>query len=81
MLHDPGAWGAYPEPVREWLELQRDRSELPGPDGLLVEIFPRQRRWYLVAYTFEGRNAHQTLGILLTKRMERAGAAPLRRRF
>jgi ATP-dependent Lhr-like helicase len=77
MLHDPGAWGAYPEPVREWLELQRDRSELPGPDGLLVEIFPRQGRWYLVAYTFEGRNAHQTLGMLLTKRMERAGAAPL----
>jgi ATP-dependent Lhr-like helicase len=77
MLHDPSAWHAYPEPVREWLELQRDRSELPGPDGLLVEIFPRQGRWYLVAYTFEGRNAHQTLGMLLTKRMERAGAAPL----
>jgi ATP-dependent Lhr-like helicase len=77
MLHDPSAWHAYPEPVREWLELQRDRSELPGPDGLLVEIFPRQGRWYLVAYTFEGRNAHQTLGMLLTKRMERAGTAPL----
>jgi ATP-dependent Lhr-like helicase len=40
-------------------------------------VFPRQGRWYLVAYTFEGRNAHQTLGMLLTKRMERAGAAPL----
>jgi ATP-dependent Lhr-like helicase len=77
MLHDPSAWHAYPEPVREWLELQRDFSELPGPDGLLVEVFPRQGRWYLVAYTFEGRNAHQTLGMLLTKRMERAGAAPL----
>ena len=77
MLHDPSAWHAYPEPVREWLELQRDVSELPGPEGLLVEVFPRQGRWYLVAYTFEGRNAHQTLGMLLTKRMERAGAAPL----
>jgi ATP-dependent Lhr-like helicase len=77
MLHDPEAWHAYPEPVREWLELQRERSELPGPEGLLVEIFPRDGRWYLVAYTFEGRNAHQTLGMLLTKRMERAGAAPL----
>jgi len=77
MLHDPAAWGAYPEPVREWLELQRDRSELPGPEGLLVEVFPRQGRWYLVAYTFEGRNAHQTLGMLLTRRMERAGTAPL----
>jgi ATP-dependent Lhr-like helicase len=77
MLHDPAAWGAYPEPVREWLELQRERSELPGPEGLLVEVFPRQGRWYLVAYTFEGRNAHQTLGMLLTRRLERAGAAPL----
>jgi ATP-dependent Lhr-like helicase len=77
MLHDPASWPAYPEPVREWLELQRDRSELPGPDGLLIEVFPRQGRWYLVAYTFEGRNAHQTLGMLLTKRMERAGTAPL----
>jgi len=77
MLHNPSAWHAYPEPVREWLELQRDRSELPGPEGLLVEVFPRQGRWYVVAYTFEGRNAHQTLGMLLTKRMERAGTAPL----
>jgi ATP-dependent Lhr-like helicase len=77
MLHDPAAWSAYPEPVREWLELQQDRSDLPGPDDLLVEIFPRQGRWYMVAYAFEGRNAHQTLGMLLTKRMERAGTAPL----
>jgi ATP-dependent Lhr-like helicase len=77
MLHDPAAWGTYPEPVREWLELQRDRSDLPGPDDLLVEIFPRDGRWYMVAYAFEGRNAHQTLGMLLTRRMERAGAAPL----
>jgi ATP-dependent Lhr-like helicase len=77
MLHDPTQWHAYPEPVREWLELQRDRSELPGPDTLLVEIFPRDGRWYMVAYAFEGRNAHQTLGMLLTRRMERAGAAPL----
>jgi ATP-dependent Lhr-like helicase len=77
MLHDPAQWGALPQPVREWLALQRARSELPGPDDLLVETFPRNGRWYLVAYTFEGRNAHQTLGLLLTRRMERAGAAPL----
>jgi ATP-dependent Lhr-like helicase len=77
MLHNPSGWAAYPEPVREWLELQLDRSELPGPDDLLVEIFPRDGRWYMVAYAFEGRNAHQTLGMLLTRRMERAGAAPL----
>ncbi|MBN8909636.1 MAG: DNA ligase-associated DEXH box helicase, partial [Rhodospirillales bacterium] len=44
---------------------------------LLVETFPRGDRWYLVAYCFEGRNAHQTLGMLLTRRMQRAGMAPL----
>ena len=55
---------------------------LPRPDGLLVETFPRGgQRHFLVAYCFEGRNAHQTLGMLLTRRMERAGprAARLRR--
>jgi ATP-dependent Lhr-like helicase len=77
MLHDPATWSHYPEQVREWLELQRERSELPGKDDLLVEIFPRNGRWFLVAYCFEGRNAHQTLGMLLTRRMERFGCNPL----
>ncbi len=77
MLHDPATWTHYPEPVREWLQLQEQRSELPGEDDLLVEIFPRNGRWYLVAYCFEGRNAHQTLGMLLTRRMERFGYGPM----
>ncbi len=73
----PGELGAFPEQVRDWLALQQQRSTLPGPDDLLVEVFPRNGRWYTVAYCFEGRNAHQTLGMLLTRRMERAGTAPL----
>ena len=77
MLHDPASWRAFPEQVREWLALQQERSTLPGQDDLLVEVFPRNGRWYTVAYCFEGRNAHQTLGMLLTRRMERAGNAPL----
>ncbi len=77
MLHDPESWHAFPEQVRDWLALQQERSTLPGPDDLLVEVFPRNGRWYTVAYCFEGRNAHQTLGMLLTRRMERAGAGPL----
>jgi len=77
MLHDPETWKTLPDQVREWLDMQQVRSELPGPDGLLVEIFPREGRWYLVAYAFEGRNAHQTLGMLLTRRMQRFGYAPL----
>ncbi|WP_158747195.1 ligase-associated DNA damage response DEXH box helicase [Acidisphaera sp. L21] len=77
MLHDPASWSVFPGQVRDWLALQQERSTLPGPDDLLVEVFPRNGRWYTVAYCFEGRNAHQTLGMLLTRRMERAGLAPL----
>ncbi|CAH2599201.1 Ligase-associated DNA damage response DEXH box helicase [Rhodovastum atsumiense] len=77
LLQDPSGWAAFPAPVREWLALQKARSRLPGRDDLLVETFPRGDRWYLVAYCFEGRNAHQTLGMLLTRRMQRFGFAPL----
>ena len=34
-------------------------------------------RHYMVAYSFEGWNAHQSLGMLITKRMENAGLKPL----
>ncbi len=77
LFADPARWAVFPEPVRDWLRLQRSASRLPGAQGLLVETFPRAGRWYLVAYSFEGRNAHQTLGMLLTRRMARAGFAPL----
>ena len=77
ILHDPKAWRALPEPVQEWLRLQQVQSEIPPRDGLLVETFPRGNRWFMVAYCFEGRLAHQTLGMLVTKRMERLGMGPL----
>jgi len=77
ILADPRSWRDLPGPVAEWLRLQQWRSVLPPRDGLLVETFPRGGREYLVAYCFEGRNAHQTLGMLLTRRMERAGLGPL----
>jgi ATP-dependent Lhr-like helicase len=77
MLSDPSAWHAFPPPVQEWLAAQKAKSRLPGPRDLLVETFPRGGRWYLVAYCFEGRNAHQTLGLLLTRRLERFGFGPL----
>jgi ATP-dependent Lhr-like helicase len=77
ILHDPEAWRGLPEPVREWLRQQQRHSELPPADGLLVETFPRGEKWFLVAYCFEGRLAHQTLGMLVTRRMERLGMAPL----
>ncbi len=77
MLANPQTWNALPAPVEEWLEQQRHRSILPGEQDLLVETFPRGGKQFLVAYCFEGRNAHQTLGMLLTRRMERAGIGPL----
>jgi len=77
MLADPARWAALPDQVTDWLRLQRDKSVLPPPDRLLVETFPRADRFYMVAYPFEGRLAHQTLGMLLTRRLDRAGAHPL----
>lgn len=77
MLHDRSAWAGLPLPVAEWLGLQAERSAIPTADEVLVETFPRGGRYYLVAYPFEGRLAHQTLGMLLTRRMERAGAMPM----
>ena len=47
------------------------------PGRLLVESFPHDGREHLCVYGFAGRNAQQTLGLLLTKRMEAAGLAPL----
>ncbi len=77
LLEQPAAWRDLPGAVSEWLRIQRWRSVLPPADGLLVETFPRGHKQFLVAYCFEGRNAHQTLGMLLTRRMERAGLGPL----
>ena len=77
MIADKSGWGAYPETVRQWLSIQDWKSDLPGQDHLLVESFPRGGKEFLVIYGFEGRNAHQTLGMLLTRRMERAGLRPV----
>ncbi|MDI4659019.1 ligase-associated DNA damage response DEXH box helicase, partial [Xanthobacter autotrophicus] len=77
LLAAPERWAALPKQVREWLELQRLRSRLPGRDDLLVETFVQGGRYYLVTYPFEGRLAHQTLGMLLTRRLERARLKPL----
>lgn len=77
MLADSSCWCELPSQVRDWLKLQQYRSDLPAADELLIETFQRGQREFLVAYCFEGRNAHQTLGMLLTRRMERAGYAPV----
>jgi ATP-dependent Lhr-like helicase len=77
IISDPKSWKQLPEQAQEWLHWQRLRSRIPKPDEMLVETFPRGSRFYLVAYPFEGRLAHQTLGMLLTRRLERLGKMPL----
>jgi len=76
-LATPGEWPRFPTDVREWLEVQAYRSVLPAADQLLVETFPLGGRHYMVAYSFEGWNAHQSLGMLITRRMESQGLKPL----
>lgn len=68
---------SLPGLVGDWLRLQKERSALPGTDHLLVESFARRGRHYLVAYPFAGRNALQTLGFLIMRRMTRNGEKPL----
>src|SRR5438046_5425895 len=77
LLDDRRAWNALPDQVRDWLSLQRHFSCVPGVRELLVETFPRGNKHYFICYPFEGRLAHQTLGMLLTRRMERARVRPL----
>ncbi len=70
-------WRRLPDQVSDWLRLQAEFSLVPGPEEILVETFPRGQRHYFVCYPFEGRLAHQSLGMLLTRRLERARAVPL----
>lgn len=76
-IHDPSVWHRFPDDVRDWLEAQRRRSVLPDINQLLIETFPHEGRHYMIAFPFEGWNAHQSLGMLITRRMESAGLAPL----
>ena len=77
ILADPFEWDRLPPQLTEWLLQQRRRSVIPDRSQLLVETFPRHKRHYLTCFPFEGRLAHQTLGMLLTRRLERARLKPL----
>ncbi|SHL30724.1 ATP-dependent helicase Lhr and Lhr-like helicase [Roseovarius litoreus] len=70
-------WPELPTHARDWLHLQRDLSSLPEKGRLLIESFPHDGREHVCIYGFAGRNAQQTLGLLVTKRMEEMGLAPL----
>lgn len=77
LVGDPARWSGLPPPTRDWLALQAEVSALPRPGVLVSESFPHGGQWHLAIYGFAGRNALQTLGLLLTKQMEDAGLGPL----
>ncbi|PZQ64105.1 MAG: ligase-associated DNA damage response DEXH box helicase [Phenylobacterium zucineum] len=77
LMFDENHWSVLPTDVREWLEAQKDRSLIVREDEMLLETFPRGKRNFLVVYPFEGRLAHTTLAMLLTRRLERLGVGPL----
>jgi len=71
------SWPALPDHTAAWLSLQRELSRLPSHDRVLVESFPHDGLAHTCVYGFAGRNAQQTLGLLLTRRMETSGLNPL----
>ena len=77
ILSSPTKWKTLPLQVQDWLSAQRRKSVVPQAHQMLVETFPRAEKHYLVCYPFEGRLAQQTLGMLLTRRLERWGMQPL----
>jgi ATP-dependent Lhr-like helicase len=77
LLARPEDWRALPQDVVVWLDLQRQFSIIPDPDTLLVEHFWRRRLYHTVFYTFAGRPANQTLGMLITRRMEHMNLRPI----
>jgi ATP-dependent Lhr-like helicase len=77
MIADEPHWAVLPTDVQTWLLAQKTHSAIPSTDQMLVETFQRGQRAYLVCYPFDGRISHGTLAHLLTRRLERAGCAPL----
>lgn len=76
-MFQQGDWPDLPDHTAQWLGLQRDVSRLPCKDRLLIESFPHDGLAHTCVYGFAGRNAMQTLGLLLTQRMEETGLGPM----
>ena len=81
LLNQKKMWEKFPPQIKDWLTLQSKFSILPSENELLVESFPRKfnnkKRYFLICYSFEGRNANQTLGFLISKKMQRMGYKPI----
>ena len=77
LISNPARWLKLPPKIYEWLNLQSKFSQLPKIDNILIECFPHKKVFYVMLYSFEGRRANHTLGMLLTRRMETLKLKPL----
>lgn len=77
MIGTPNQWTNFPSQISEWLSLQQDKSSMPDHEKFLIETFPFEKKFYMVAYTFAGRNANDTLGFLILRRMKRLKLRPM----
>ena len=77
IMAEPKQWPSLPEPVREWLEIQQWRSLVPGRASCWSRPFraPASITWSAIRSKAGWRI--QTLGMLLTRRLERARLKPL----
>ena len=76
-LFEKKNWKVLPQDTKKWLQLQNDVSTLPKTGSLLIETFPRLGRHHLCVYGFIGKNAQQTMGLLISKQLEKKGLEPL----
>ncbi len=77
LINQPQAWSVFSPKVKEWLLLQQKYSLIPGPKAILVEQFPYKKKNCLVIYSFEGRRANHSLGMLMSRRMESLQLKPI----
>ena len=77
MMGHQDNWNDFPAQITEWLSLQKEKSSLPVNQNLLIETFPFENKFYMVAYTFAGRNANETMGLLILRRLKKMKCRPM----
>ena len=81
LLNNENDWKILPRNIEKWLKLQKKESQIPPFDGLLIEHFEKKKKNiienFYVLYTFQGKNANQTLGFILSKKIEFLNINPL----
>ena len=81
LINNKDEWKKLPCTIITWLESQNNNSTLPPRNGMLIESFPRNigniNVVYYLFYTFEGSNVNQTLGFIISKKLEFQGIKAL----